>query len=78
MKTEDLMRLSTEELINIKEAISEIIKARDAEMEKRALSEVATVISKWNDKQFYFYVADIEDNKVPIYPKEIRVTRSWL
>ena len=78
METEDLMRLSTEELINIKEAISEIIKAREVEMENRAVSEVATIIAKWNDKQFYFYILDNEDCEIPIYSREIRARREWI
>lgn len=78
MKFEDFADLSTEEIINIKEVAFQVLKARNVEMENQAVSEVASIISKWNDRRFYFYIMDNEDCEIPIYPREIRVTREWI
>lgn len=70
--------MSNAELEELQEEIKNELKYRSEAFLNRALSEVATLVQEWSDKRVYFYVMDNEDNKIPIYPREIRARREWL
>lgn len=74
MKFEDLEHLSIEELINIDEAVSQVLKARYITMETRALSELTSLICKWYERGFSFYICT-DEGAIPLYPSDICIER---
>ena len=74
MKFEDLAHLSTEELINIDEVVSQVLKERYITMETRALSELTSLIYKWDARGFSFYI-DTSEGAVTLYPIDICIER---
>ena len=74
MKFEDLAHLSIEELINIDEAVSQALKARYVTMETQALSELTSLIYKWDERGFSFYICT-DEGTITLYPSVICIER---
>ena len=74
MRHEDLAHLSTEALIDIRETASQILEARNVEMLKVALSELTTLIYKWDEKGVDFYICT-NDGTITLYANDICVER---
>lgn len=74
MKFEDLAHLPTEDIINIKEVASQVLRARDIDMQNQALSELTSLIYKWYERGIEFYI-DTHLQTVTLKPNEICVER---
>ena len=77
MKHEDLAHLSTEALINIRETVSQVLEARDIDMQSQALLELQTIIQKWFDKGVVFYFFKDGYKDVDLYPELIKAKRRY-
>ena len=72
---EMICNLTAEELQILNQDIQGEILDRFHAEEEQALNEVIDKVGEWGEKGIGFYIYDNEDNRIPLYPREIYVER---